>query len=285
MKDDAMSGFDPNWLALREGADHKARDKALLLKVAQKVGRRDGVSIVDLGCGTGSNLRAIAPALAQDWQSWTLVDHDPKLLEAAQETLEEWADDSEAFGEELILMKGEKRITVDLRHVDLATDFERVLDWRPDMITAAALFDLISEEWMIAFAIGLARREIAFYTALTYDGREEWTPPHPLDARVKAAFDAHQGRDKGFGPAAGPGATSALKRAFSAAGYVVETGDSPWRLGAGDGALIGELASGIAAAAAETGDVSEAQAQEWLAAHGAGASCLIGHLDLFARPA
>ncbi len=161
-----MSGFDPTWLALREPADHKARDKGLLTAVARQTGRKDGVSIVDLGCGTGSNLRAIAPALPQAWQSWTLVDHDPKLLEAAQEALEEWADDSEAFGEELILTKGDKRLTVDLRRIDLVTEVDKVLDWRPDLITAAALFDLISEGWMIAFAIGLARRGISFYTAL-----------------------------------------------------------------------------------------------------------------------
>lgn len=281
-----MSGFDPNWLALREPADHAARDRALLMKVAQRSGRKDGVSVVDLGCGTGSNLRAIAPALPQAWQSWTLVDHDPKLLEAAQEALEEWADDSEAFGEELILTKGDKRITVDLRRIDLVTEVDKVLDWRPDLITAAALFDLVSEGWMIAFAIGLARRGISFYTALTYDGREEWTPAHPLDAKMKAAFDRHQGRDKGFGPAAGPRATDALTRAFSAAGYLVETGDSPWRLGAGEAALVSELAAGIAAAARETGDVTEAEAADWLTARQAtGVTGLIGHADLFARPA
>jgi SAM-dependent methyltransferase len=281
-----MSGFDPNWLALREAADHAARDKSLLLNVATRVGRKDGISVVDLGCGTGSNLRAVAPALPQAWQSWTLVDHDPKLLEAAQEALEEWADDSEAFGEELILIKGEKRLTVDLRHADLVADMDRVLDWRPDLVTAAALFDLVSEAWMLAFAIGLARRGISFYTALTYDGREQWTPPHVLDAKVKAAFDRHQRRDKGFGAASGPRATDELKSAFMAAGYVTQTGDSPWRLGQGQAELISELAKGIAAAAVETGEVSRDEADFWLAAHSApGVSCLIGHADLFARPA
>jgi SAM-dependent methyltransferase len=281
-----MTGFDPTWLALREPADHAARDRALLLQVARTVGRKDGVSVVDLGCGTGSNLRAIAPALPQPWQSWTLVDHDPKLLEAAQEALEDWADDSEAFGEELILTKGDKRLTVDLRHADLVTEIDKVLDWRPDLITAAALFDLVSEGWMIAFAIGLARRGISFYTALTYDGRGEWTPPHVLDGRIKAAFDRHQRRDKGFGPSAGPKASQALQSAFMAAGYVTVNGDSPWRLGAGEAELIGELAKGIAAAAVETGDISQDEADVWLAAHREpGTACLVGHTDLFARPA
>ena len=35
------------------------------------------------------------------------------------------------------------------------------------------------------------------------------------------AFHAHQAGDKGFGPAAGPGATAALQAAFEGAGYGV----------------------------------------------------------------
>ncbi len=280
-----MSGFDPAWLELREPADHKARDRQLLIEVARNTGRKDGVSILDLGCGTGSNLRAVAPVLAQDWQSWTLVDHDSALLEAAVETLEEWADDSENFGEELILTKGSKHLTVDLRKVDLNTELDMVLDWRPDLVTAAALFDLVSADWMLAFAVGLARRSLPFYTALTYDGRSIWKPPHPLDGTINAAFHAHQATDKGFGQAAGPDATAALTTAFEAAGYAVQTGGSPWHLGAADQALISELAKGIAAAAREKGDLTTADVDAWLAAHLAkGTSCLIGHLDFWARP-
>lgn len=281
-----MSGFDPNWLALREPVDHRSRDRGLMARLSGRVGRKEGVTVLDLGCGTGSNLRALAPVLPQAWQSWTLVDNDPALLEAASEALEDWADDSESFGEELILTKGDKRLTVDLRKLDLSADIDKALDWRPDLVTASALFDLVSEGWMIAFAIGVARRGLSFYTSLTYDGREEWSPPHALDARIAAAFHAHQARDKGFGPAAGPKATEALARAFRATGYQVETAESPWRLGAGEVALIGELAKGIAAAVRETSALEEAEVEAWLAARaGGGTRCLVGHLDLLARPA
>jgi hypothetical protein len=103
-----------------------------------------------------------------------------------------------------------------------------------------------------------------FYTALTYDGAEAWEPPHPADAAMLQAFHAHQAGDKGFGPAAGPGATAALRAAFEGAGYRVLTGDSPWRLGAADAALVGELATGAAAAVRETGRVPEGVVAEWL---------------------
>ena len=281
-----MSGFDPNWLALREAIDHRSRDRKLIASLAGKIGRKDGVSVLDLGCGTGSNLRALAPQLPQDWQSWTLVDHDNALLEAAVEELENWADDSENFGEELILNKGSKRLTVDLRKIDLNTEMDKVLDWRADLVTAAALFDLVSESWMLAFAVGIARRQMSFYTALTYDGREEWAPPHPQDKAVNAAFNHHQASDKGFGPSSGPKAVAALERAFKAAGYSVETASSDWRLGPQDQELIHELAKGIAGAARETKLLPEADIASWLEAHAKpGTSCMIGHMDLLARPA
>ncbi len=98
------------------------------------------------------------------------------------------------------------------------------------------------------------------------------------------AFHAHQGGDKGFGPAAGPGACAALEEAFVARGYAVRSASSRWRLGDESRELIGELAAGIAAAAAETGRVSDAQAKEWADAR-RGATAIVGHRDILAWPA
>ncbi len=56
-------GFSADWLALREPADHRSRSAELLATLATRVEGRDTLRITDLGCGTGSNLRATAPAL------------------------------------------------------------------------------------------------------------------------------------------------------------------------------------------------------------------------------
>ncbi|MEO9788899.1 MAG: methyltransferase type 11, partial [Aurantimonas coralicida] len=57
-----MSGFDTNWLDLREPADGAARDTGLLQgAVAWLEGAGDAPLAVDLGCGTGSTLRAVSP--------------------------------------------------------------------------------------------------------------------------------------------------------------------------------------------------------------------------------
>jgi SAM-dependent methyltransferase len=281
--------FSADWLNLREPADHAARDRALLADVAAHVAGRDHLAVLDLGCGAGSNLRGCALAFPVARQSWTLVDYDPALLDAARARLRDWADAAEDQGEELLLEKDGKTIAVDFRRMELVADLERALDWRPDLVTAAALFDLVSAGWISRFAAACARRRLPLYTVLIYDGREEWTPPHRLDAAVHAAFLAHQRRDKGFGPSAGPEAGAAMAEAFAAAGYAVRTGDSPWRLGPADAGLAAELADGIARAAVETGAVAPAEARAWAEARaasmrdGAGRA-LVGHADLWARP-
>ncbi len=277
-----MSGFSPDWLALREPADHAARDRRLAAALAARFAGHEAVRVVDLGCGAGSNLRALLPILP-DRQTWTLVDWDPALLAVARERLAAWADTASSEGDALVIGKAGRTAQVIFRQADLTRDLATCLDPAPDLVTAAALFDLVSAGWIAGFAGDLAAQSLPLYTVLTYDGTERWSPPHPLDDAVLAAFHAHQGRDKGFGPAAGPRAAAELERAFAAAGYTVESASSPWRLGEGSRALLGELASGIAAAAAEAGGVTPTQAQEWAKAR-ASASAIVGHVDILAWP-
>ena len=99
---------------------------------------------------------------------------------------------------------------------------------------------------------------------------------------MASAFRAHQTRDKGFGPAAGPIAPALLAAAFDEAGYAVSEGDSAWRLEAGDEALIDALATGFAAAVRETKRVPEPQVADWLKVRRR--SALVGHTDTLALP-
>ncbi len=275
--------FSPEWLALREPADHAARSKTLLDAVARHFAGRTAISLVDFGCGAGSNLRGTYAALP-DRQTWRLVDYDPNLLAAARRLLSEWADEARMDGEALELSKLGKFLRVSFVEADLTRDLDRVLDAGADLVTAAALFDLVSDPWIATFVAALKARDLPLYTVLTYDGTERWEPPHPADAAMLAAFHAHQGTDKGFGPAAGPRATEAMARAFAAAGYKVERADSPWRLGPDFAALARELARGFAGAVRETGSVPPAEIDAWLDARLGGVSCLVGHEDLFAVP-
>lgn len=279
-----MSGFSPSWLALREPADHAARNRDVLKAVVNHVQAQDDIRIVDLGCGGGSNLRGFALGLPQRRQHWTLVDYDPALLTAARSALADWAQEATMQGDILTLKKDGRVIDVAFWQADLSGGIDHVLGDDVDLVTAAAFFDLVSAGWIGGVAQTLKRRALPLYTVLIYDGREAWVPPHPADEEVNAAFNAHQLGDKGFGPAAGPGAAKVLADALSAQGFTVTTGDSPWVLDNASRQLVSELATGIAGAAVETGRVTGETAQDWLTAHNAFKSCTIGHTDLFAAP-
>lgn len=276
--------FSSDWLRLRESADHRARDRELLQMLAAYFQDRDSISVVDLGTGAGSNLRATSPFLPRQ-QEWTLVDHDPALLIAASETIAAWADSSRPTASGIEAAKDGRSMLVELKRADLAARPAPWDDAAPALVTAAALFDLVSAAWIGRFTTALRRNRITFYTALTHSSVAAWSPAHPADAAMTRAFERHFGTDKGFGPSAGSRATELLANNLANAGYRIERRASPWRLGSGDRALVGALAAGWADAARATADIPAAAVDDWLKARQAeGVSCTVGHEDLLALP-
>ena len=263
-----MSGFSADWLALREGADHAARNPDVASAAAALLAGKKPARIIDLGSGAGSNFRGFSPLVSAP-QEWTLVDYDARLLAAAREKIAP-------------LLLAQPRLTVDYAQADLMRDIETLLDRPCDLVAASAFFDLVSETWISRFCAAVAARRLPLYAILTYDGQETWRPPHPLDTKILAAFTAHQATDKGFGPAAGPRAHGLMKRGLEGHGYVVRDGKSPWRLTLRERELMRQLTQGIARAARESGLVSEHEAQTWRAAREGAEACEIGHRDLLA---
>lgn len=281
--------FSAEWLALREPVDHASRAKDLAMEVAAHFAGQEVVSVVDLGCGTGSNLRATSLLLPAR-QKWLLVDYDPQLLIAARTTLSQWAEDATDDGTTLRIMKAGRQIAVTFRQADLSSGAGPVLQGRPSLVTASALFDLISTQWIERFATDVADVGAAFYTVLTYNGLDAFRPSHALDAQVIAAFARHQGGEKGFGPAAGPRAPEALRAGFEKVGYLVREGDSPWQISIPHKALAGDLLRGIAGAVDETGDIDRKNIDAWLEHRlqfvlAPGGRITTGHTDTFAVPA
>ncbi|MGP9806313.1 methyltransferase domain-containing protein [Paracoccus sp. NSM] len=252
-------GFSAAWLALREPADRAARDAGLLARAAAIAGPRP--VILDLGCGTGSTLRAMTPHLPAE-TLWRLADLDAGLLALAA---------AEAPG----------RVTT--HRLDLRDLNALPLDGAT-LVTASALLDLMPAPWIEALAAHLLAARLPFYAVLSYDGVMEWQPPLPGDAAITRAFNDHQRRDKGLGPALGPTAASRAPEIFAAAGFSVTTGDSPWRIGPDQQDLHSALIEGIATAAAEQG---AAGAADWAARRvplAASERCVIGHGDMLAVP-
>jgi hypothetical protein len=265
-----MSSFAADWLALREPHDLRARNSAVLEAVLASLAGKASVNIVDLACGTGSTLRALAPRLSLQ-QSWRLADNDRALLAHAAN------------------MPRPPDVVLTTVFAELNRDLEAVLDGKIDLVTVSALLDLVSEAWLDRFARATAARSVPVYAALSYDGRIEISPADPFDDAIVAAVNAHQRRDKGFGPALGPLAADAAIARFEALGQSVVHGKADWVIGPQDQEFQMEILRGWASAAKELGDLSVTDIDRWLTRRGdavaAGRSSIrVGHVDLFARP-
>ena len=265
-----MSSFSADWLALREPYDARARNTEVLAVAAASLEQHQTVQIVDLGCGTGSTMRALSPFLAAR-QKWRLVDNDPELLAEAKAT------------------RPLERAAATAVALDLKQDLEAALDGPIDLVTTSALLDLVSETWLERLAMRVAARSIPFYAALSYDGRIELNPADPFDAAIAAAVNADQRTDKSFGPALGPTAAAFAIALFRSHGYASVHGASDWVISSNDCKMQSEVLSGWANAAASTGGMTAADASAWLArrrnAVDAGISSIrVGHIDVFATP-
>lgn len=280
----SLGEFSAQWLSLREPVDHAARSAsvrdAMLGDLRKRHGDKlDGLRVMDLGCGSGSNLRAIAPLLG-DQQHWTLVDYDGALLAAARTALAQWADRvvSEQADSMCMTCKGAE-ITVSFRVADLSSELDVLLGLPSDLVSASALFDLVSAQWVDRFCEAL---RAPLYALLSFDGQMQWEPHDEFDQAVTETFCAHQTTDKGFGAALGPTSGSYLCDALKRHGFAVTVDKSPWEIDDLPSAFHDMLIDGIAEAVTETGRLKQADINAWFASRRHAHRCVIGHDDLYA---
>ena len=197
-----MTGF-ADWLALREPTDAAARSAELVDRLAL----RPPVLVHDLGSGTGSMARWLAPRLPTP-QHWVLHDRDPDLLALAASTLPPGVTAESRVGD-----------LTRLTAADLAG---------ASLVTCSALLDMLTAAEIEGLVDACAGRPALL--TLTVVGAVRLDPPHPLDTALAAAFDAHQRRTVDGRTLAGPDATAVAMTAFGNRGIAVEVRDSPWRL-------------------------------------------------------
>ncbi|MFD5335348.1 class I SAM-dependent methyltransferase [Streptomyces hawaiiensis] len=269
--------YAPEWLELREPADAAARAHDLLdplrIRLANLPGKSGGVVIHDLGCGTGSMGRWLAPRL-DGAQHWILHDRDPYLLHFAAVSSPRSAADG-------------SRVSVETRRGDVARLTPDALQGA-SLVTASALLDVLTREEIDTFAAACAGAGCPALLTLSVAGRVELTPSHPLDAEIAQAFNDHQRRDGLLGP----DAVTAAAEAFSEHGATVRLHPSPWRLGPEQAALTEQWLRGWVGAAVEERPELRAEADVYLTnrltACAAGElRVTVHHVDLLAlsRPA
>lgn len=264
-----MSDFSTDWLRLREPADARARPPQLANRLINNLGSawtRAEHSVVDLGAGTGANLRYLAPRLGSG-QHWRCLDHDPTLLDHLPAITSEWAHrqgyrfrrDQDRFQ----IGGSGWDASVCTEQQDLEADITGTTMRAGSLITASALLDLVSESWLGEFVVRARHIGCQLLFALSYDGRVRLLPEDPMDRRLSALVNRHQHRDKGFGPALGPDAQAAAERLATRAGYRVRSAASDWRLGAGQRALQQALLDGWIEAALEIDAEASTEIDDW----------------------
>ena len=212
----------PEWLLLREPADAAARSIELAARLGRHLATARRLVIHDLGGGSGAMGRWLGPRLSGR-QHWVVHDRDAGLLKLA-------AARPHTAG-----------VTVEARRSDITRLTPRDLAGA-SLVTASALLDLLTADGLVRMLRACAGRPMLL--TLTVVGRVTLSPADPLDARIGAAFNAHQRRGGLLGP-------DAVAAAVEELGREVLVRPSPWRLNGTDAGLTAEWFCGWVAAACE----------------------------------
>ncbi len=262
------------WLAQREPADAAARATDLVEHLGPHVPATRSWVIHDLGAGTGAMGRWLAPLLPGR-QHWVVHDRDTDLLEIAAAHLPGPAADGAA-----VTVEAKQSDISRLRPGDLAD---------ATLITASALLDLLTKgdlARLIGVCTGIG---CPILLTLSVVGRVGLTPADPLDARMAAAFNAHQRRTTKWGRLLGPDAVAVAVERFGQMGAEVLVRPSPWRLGAPQVDLAAEWLTGWVGAACEQEAELAAHADAYARRRRAQASAgelavTVEHADLLVLP-
>ncbi|MPY79556.1 MAG: methyltransferase domain-containing protein [Actinophytocola sp.] len=262
----------PEWLALREDADADARAVELLDPLLACL--PDGSLVIrDLGCGTGANLRWLAPRLPGP-QQWILHDRDAGLLALAAATTVNTADGTP------VTTRTDHSDLTRLRAADLAGT---------SLVTASALLDLLSQEDVESLVQACCAAGCPALLTLSVVGWVELQPADPLDAEIAAAFNDHQRRAvAGRGRLLGPDAPDVAAAAFRRHGWGVLSAPSRWQLGAGQTTLTSRWLREWCAAAVEqrpnlASDVEDYLSRRLRACANERLRVTVHHVDLLAH--
>lgn len=275
------SHFAADWLTLREPEDHKARslrltralDKWLQFRYLHREAGERGraIRIADLGSGTGSNVEYLVSRLSVP-QKWLLADQDPSLLKQAGQRA------------------GALGVAAEL-HVEklMPETLSSAIPEGTDLVTAAALADLVSGDWLRALASRSARLQAAVLITLSVNGAISLDPPAEADEMVRSAILDHQRRDKGMGVAMGHDAPETLASELRKRGYQLHTEPADWVLTGENTPLQLALLEGWKTAASEQQPEKQPAIAQWYQARCGQAEAgvlkiRVGHTDLLALP-
>lgn len=285
-------GFSEAWLTLREPADHAARSQPLTKQLSIWAKQQGQMNCVELGAGTGSNLRYLCPLLGHD-QQWTLIDNDPNLLEQLPRLISTWAERKHisvsSTDNKLMLSSEHFSARIGWTQQDLAHNLTGLSFDSTHLVCASALLDLTSAHWLEQLSSMCVANHCATLFVLNYNGHIDWSDSIAEDKIMQDLLNAHQLGDKGFGKALGPQAGHYFAQLLEDKGRYVATDRSNWSVDASMNALHQALINGWASAAKDQDDGLSAAIEQWkthrlAACQGKKSILTVGHNDLLSLP-
>jgi hypothetical protein len=262
-----------DWLALREPEDARARSRALA-EAAAALLPHGAVTVHDLGSGTGSMARWLAPLLPGP-QTWVLHDWNVGLTEQAAA-----AGIPRDRGGAAVTLRASVEPLERLAAADLAG---------ASLVTASALLDVLTAAEAHAIVDSCVATRAPALFSLTVTGDVALLPRDARDRRVASAFNAHQRREVDGRRLLGPYAARIVEGLFRLSGWNVRRTLTSWRLSDGGPRLLSEWFEGWLDAAEEQDPGLRDDAAGYRELRRAQArrgelSAVVYHLDLLAWP-
>jgi hypothetical protein len=202
------------WLALREPADADARARELALSVAAIL-PAGPIVVHDLGSGTGSMMRWLAPLLPGP-QTWVLHDWNADLIELAIDGPPPRDRDNGA-----VFAQANTGNLADLLPADLAA---------ASLVTASALLDVLTSREIHAIVDACLSTSCPALLSLSVTGDVLLTPRDELDTELGRAFNAHQLRTADGRTQLGRYGAPIARGLFTEAGWQVSQSTTVWSL-------------------------------------------------------
>lgn len=209
--------FATDWLHERYRFDVAARNPEVEAACLQYFAQQDAINIIDIGAGTGANVVYLAEKLPQS-QQWALVELNPTLLKYARARLTTWAI---AKGYSVTETGNSLRLKRESKHIALHfikgsfLELPKLLQLKDyHLVTASAVFDLLSKEMLQTLVQTFHKNRLAFLTTLNYESMS-YLPTDAADEYWIDLYEAHMQRQQAFGQALGPNCGTYLETCFA----------------------------------------------------------------------
>ena len=221
------------WLEHRFSTDEDARNPNIEKKFIEYFSERDRLSILDAGAGTGNNFRYFFKKLGNQHQEWILLEQDGEMIANCRDKLSDFAREQgyhfSQDGDYLVIEAKEKKASIQLLQGQLQNIRELADMENLDVVTANALFDLVSYDQFDTFASQLACYQVCLMATLNYY-ETSFLPFSEDDGRYLNYFHTHMTRPQDFGEAMGPNCSEEMLDLLAAHEMKSEQESSQWHL-------------------------------------------------------